>query len=544
MDNTDWRIEFEKKMTEFEQKDKEKIAQISVIMKEMVKARSGDQSRLDSLRKDYDRLHEELESLRQGQQEIVTEAMQRIGITEADVEAIEEARRAERGEKLTQGVIQRADVLADNISETGKIEDLLPKSLERLLSFAPSSWISTTKSQKDFYRLGEAYVSNPFSLVSSSCVRGCGTDNRFGQQLVVAEDFLEGREEYDFWQGALTVPQLARLGEVIDSVCDTGQDGKARIRRLFEGHADLVDSTIYEVIVAGACLECGRSITMLEPNRHGKTPDMRITDLPMPFVIECKRRQPLIEYERMEEATVRTLFEDLNRQLQMAGISGIVEADFKIELKDISPTRFTDDVRRHIIFGLESVSATYDWGSTRFDGLPADIHFETTRLYSPNFLLKVFAWNVEQPTFDGIICRADSGHQLIVDGVRSPLALKWRSTSEVAMMKKVRSVSSLFGSALSQMPIGELGAVYLCFQEGAAPEIADERTNRIIQDFRGWTHNWGIRVPVIYINRLFPRPLGDGRPDLIENIFMFQQDGAEVFHDLLPSAVFTHNWKV
>jgi len=42
------------------------------------------------------------------------------------------------------------------------------------------------------------------------------------------------------------------------------------------------------------------------------------------------------------------------------------------------------------------------------------------------------------------------------------------------------------------------------------------------------------------VNRIFPRPLGEGLPDLIENVFHCKAEEADpLFQDMIPSLVFT-----
>src|SRR3989442_215939 len=102
MEKPDWYIEFERRMNEFDVKDREKINEISRTVKEMVRTKSHDRAQLDALFAD-------LQGLRRAQGEVANDAMRRIGITEAELEALEEERRMARGKNLTDGLIRRTD---------------------------------------------------------------------------------------------------------------------------------------------------------------------------------------------------------------------------------------------------------------------------------------------------------------------------------------------------------------------------------------------------------------------------------------------------
>ena len=59
--------------------------------------------------------------------------------------------------------------------------------------------------------------------------------------------------------------------------------------------------------------------------------------------------------------------------------------------------------------------------------------------------------------------------------------------------------------------------IYVAYQEGTREHIADLRTQNFIKRIREWHHPASIRVPISVLIRLYPRPLNEGQPDLIEN---------------------------
>ncbi|MBA7703465.1 hypothetical protein ES703_112251 [subsurface metagenome] len=85
-----------------------------------------------------------------------------------------------------------------------------------------------------------------------------------------------------------------------------------------------------------------------------------------------------------------------------------------------------------------------------------------------------------------------------------------------------------------------MAIIYLAIWEGSRAEIADDRLQNINIETEGATHRRGISVPLILVNRLFPRVLNMGQPDLIENVLQFLSGYADpIFIDEFPSSVYT-----
>ena len=353
----------------------------------------------------------------------------------------------------------------------------------------------------------------------------------------MANDFLEDPGNYDFHMGALYVPELTALGIALPLLDEVKGDTKQRIADLAAGPSAGVESTIYELLVASGCVRQGREIEFI-PAGQDKSPDIRLHDFVVPTVIECKRKQFLTEYERAEEVAVRALFDAMHLELTRYGASGTLEVTFRCEVHDIAPLEFAETVRRAAGFA-PNVDLQYEWGDVRFMLLPKDGDITPCRLYSPYFLEAVFGWDYDIPAHDGIMCRVSAPETLITDAVSSPVGMKWTSVSERAVLVKARLMGSLLKSACDQVPLGEMGVVYLCYQEGGRPEIANERTEAIIKQISAWWHRAGIVIPVIFLQRLYPRALSDGSPDLIENCVHLVSDHADPdIVSELPSLVF------
>lgn len=72
-------------------------------------------------------------------------------------------------------------------------------------------------------------------------------------------------------------------------------------------------------------------------------------------------------------------------------------------------------------------------------------------------------------------------------------------------------------------------------------EVADMRLDAFNARMQDWRHRPEIRLPLTFLNRLYPRSLGDGRADLIESTIPLRSQlyGDVVATDHFPANIFT-----
>jgi hypothetical protein len=153
-------------------------------------------------------------------------------------------------------------------------------------------------------------------------------------------------------------------------------------------------------------------------------------------------------------------------------------------------------------------------------------------------LQSTFGWSEETLKWDGLVCEVADPHGLVISKAIRPTCMKWRSAAPSAAAKRARGITSLYGDAVKQIPPGETGIIYIAYPEFARAEVADARTRNILDS--DWHHSALVRVPLTFVTRLYPRPLGHGLPDLIENTIRLLASWAplEMVKEF-PSRVFT-----
>ncbi len=458
------------------------------------------------------------------------------GISEAEIRAIERARESEA---LPSG----DEFWRTQVEETQATDDLdasAQSGIERLIGQIDPEWLRA-EGQKP-YRLGTEFLNNPLHLVNGVRV-GMGEEaagpQRLARMLLVSQDHLMKRWDLDFFAAATYVPEVAVLGNSLDEIRELGPAAEEKLANLPSMTDDNVGATVFELLVGAACVRRGLDVTMVPEDRSRKVPDYQITGLgPIPGAVECKRRLGLSSYELNEAKRVEELYNAIRLPLHERGIHGSIEASFRVPLRSVTRGEFVAQVLAAVGHYRDQEPTPTSWGSLAFRRLAYCGRIPATRLYSPEYLERVFDSTRLQDEWDGLLCEVETPLQINVNAFRMPLCLKWRSESEEALTKKARGVTSLWGNAVKQIPDGEIGFIYIAYPEGARPGLADARTRHILKATSEWWHRW-VRVPVTVIIRLYARPLGPGCPDLIESSLPGASRGQEFWLTKLPWRVFT-----
>lgn len=421
------------------------------------------------------------------------------------------------------------------------MDPLARSAVARLTNSVNLDWLAS-EAQKP-YRLGSSFLTSPLHLVNGVCV---GTKpetdgpQRFARMLLLTHDHLNKRMDLDFFSAATLVPELAVLGDSLDEIKSLGPEAMKKLATLPLMTEDEVCSAVYELLVGAACVRRGLDVTMIPENRSRKVPDYRIDNLhQLPAVIECKRRRGLTAYELREAAYVERLHGAVRQDMRGRGVYGSLEVAFGVPLDSVACADFAAVVRNVVAKVDQAEPTRTSWGTLTFRSLPYRRSVMLTRLYSPDFLEEVFGWAVVQDQWDGLLCEVEAPSSIGVELFTAPLCLKWRSESEEALTKKARGIKSLWLRAISQIPDGEMGFIYVAYPEGSRASIADARTRQIMKELNEVWHRWSVRAPATVVSRLYGRALGVGCPDLIENVLLAATEGQEYWLTKLPQRIFT-----
>lgn len=463
---------------------------------------------------------------------VMARLMEAAGIDDNTLQAYEAYLSEGREERLWRH--QLADV---GVTEEARVG--LAEALEALLQRTDPAWLAVQEAH--YARLGEAYQTEPLRLVGGLRIaRAAGTRaQRYAEMLFLTRDFVEGREDVDFWALPLAAAEVKRLGTQLEEIAALGPVAEEKLRRLPMMDDQAVAATTYELLVGAAAVRRGQVVEMLAERGGVKTPDFRVHGQPLPTVMECKRRIGLSAYVQKEADTVAELYHAARPLLEGDVAGWMFEVEFVEEIANVAPETFVSAVRE--IVGrarLGTAELSMPWGSLRVVALLPAVDLTETRLYSPGMLRSIFGWTADTTDWDGLICEVDNAPGLRVSRAIRPMGLKWRSVAPAAAEKRARGVTSLFGAAAQQIPPGEIGIIHIAYPEFARAAVADARTRDILDN--DWYHSPFIRIPLVYVARLYPHPLDNGDPDLVENVMRLVAAYAPgSMADEFPNRVFT-----
>ncbi len=492
-----------------------------------------------ALRQEHDRLVKELKriqrALRKAEKRDLLRLKAEFGIGEEFLRELEQKSLPAFGDEYRNEQIQR-------VPSTHNLDELIAYGVEALTPLVDPEWLRAQSKFK--YR--QSYdrpelcdcrlhlVGRQRLLPADAPTR----PHRFAQMLLVSSDIIAGRHDLDFFHGPMLVSEVAALGRSLNEIHRMGPEAERKLNTLPSVPDQEVASAIYELVVGAACVRAGRQVEMLPASKVEKTPDLRIHDQAAPFVLECKRRIGLSKYAEAEARHVERLYSISEALITRHGLS--VEAEFDVPVSSISEDSFLSPLT--LLSGSKDTDAAHrtSWGNIRVRRLRTVSKCETTRMFSPAFLLNVFGWNHVQSEWDGLICQVDPTPSPVVSFVESSRCLKWRCNAAESRLKKARGVTSLWADAVKQIPTGEMGGIYVGYEETMRAAIGDARTEDLltsVKDRKLSHRNW-VSVPWTVVSRLYPQALGDGVPELIESAIPMAETGYEHLHGIFPSKVF------
>ena len=241
---------------------------------------------------------------------------------------------------------------------------------------------------------------------------------------------------------------------------------------------------------------------------------------------------------------MRGLFLALRVAARKKGLWGTFHLTVSVEAAEIDVNEIVAKLIGQRFATYPGRDLTYPWGVTALTPHPSfvDLPFGT-HIYSPNMLEFLFDWSTDLPDWDGICCSVETRGEPIVDEVSHPIALIWKNVSPNALRKRTRAPTNLFGSASFQVPMGEFGIIYVSYMEGGRAEIANMRVKAFGDRIKEFEHSDKVRIPTSVLCRLYPRPLNEGQPDLIESSVRYVSGtyGEPLLFEHFPTTVFTQS---
>ena len=286
----------------------------------------------------------------------------------------------------------RRDLTTDSVPTTYSIDDMTPVALENLLSQVPPSW----------WRDQQSLVSDEQRKAVLQPLLLCGRErwpmvfpalHKFANYLVATEDHIRKEPFLDTYTATRAIPQICSLGLSLDTLKDV-KGAYSKLKELFQAPSEETDSRIFELLVAASIARMGHDVGFIEETPQAKTPDLRLYDVPVPVSIECKRRQPLTDYERREFSLMREVFALLCAERRDLGLIGELAITFNKEIVNLSPTSIVEAVRDVTNSLSPCADKETEWGPFTWDPL-----MSRTSLSPPGYTAPITWRGCLEPTW-------------------------------------------------------------------------------------------------------------------------------------------------
>jgi hypothetical protein len=416
------------------------------------------------------------------------------------------------------------------VPSTASLERSLDSNLHNVLASLPAGWLR--RELPIARRELTARRSGSLLLIGNTRVKPLHSAHPLAYSIVLGEALMAKKLEYDVFDSSLWIPMIAALCDRLEGLKSV-RNGLKKLRMLHKAPKEEFESSIYELLVAGSAAELGRDVEFLPPIKSSKTPDLRVHDFPVPLVVECKLQSRLSEAE-YEEAK---LFSGIGKALSSQKCGLLLELEISGALTSVEAQKIVE-FSRSLSSSSELSVATFEWGELRGSLLPSNYGLtEQMRVFSPRFINSICSWDEE--TWDGVFLDIRNANEIVSDTACSPVCVKWRLHSESDLRRKARSVIRLISEAIEQVPAGEAACIYVGFEDTHRAEIADARTRLIREQIEALYHyRRAISLAMIVIDRIYPRPLADGQPDMIESAIPFAASDDTPYALDMPRLVF------
>jgi hypothetical protein len=427
------------------------------------------------------------------------------------------------------------DLGRDKIEPTAFLEDHLKNGIDRLISNLPREWWRQQIEIRE--QAGDRYLREPLVLYGGIRIfQHLPPVHRYAYGLLLAMDWLSASEKYDVYSGAFLIPAIGTLCGLLEPLSAV-KGGLQKLDELPKCPSAEVDSRLYELATVARCAAMGRKVEILF-SQSDVSPDFRLHDLRFPAVGECKMQRRLSASEELETALLQRVFSMMVEDHKRHIVAGDLQIRFVVDPETLEASQIFEAARdlytRINPFGEVDVG----WGRIALSSLPLSIELPMmTPIYGPEFLKRTFNFQSEEGHFDGICAKVENDGAVRLGRAALPFCLKWRTDNSTAIERKARHITMLMLEAIDQIPVGEAGFIYIAYEDSHRGDIADLRTRRIMETVENFFFKRRGVIPLhVIVNRLFPKALGDGRPDLIESAIIIAEK--DIWRDDVPIRVF------
>lgn len=262
---------------------------------------------------------------------------------------------------------------------TGFLEEALERGLDRLLARFSPRWL------KRQYALSQIELDRrnamPFMLIGNARQEAIAGAHPLGYALFLTDIFLNEKPEIEVYDAALLVPVVAALCDRLDGIrVEKGGDDK--LQEMLRSPSGEFRGRLYELLVAGRVAQKGHDVEFIEEGAEA-SPDLRINDLGIPVVIECKFQSQWSQTEEIEIRLVKTVFESLCSEYAQRGMTAALELTLGARVIDVDAEQILEAARLQLDSLVPFGKIDAVWGTLEVTAIEPVIEWETDPSLQP-----------------------------------------------------------------------------------------------------------------------------------------------------------------
>jgi stalled ribosome alternative rescue factor ArfA len=370
----------------------------------------------------------------------------------------------------------------------------------------PSAFWFRVEQAQDSYRRAVALEDN---LGRDLPLEDLGSD-KVGSYLAQAYALLNDRRAYDLVLGSRVVPFIKHLGGGIEAL--RRMPGAAqRVSRFLRQKGVDPESAIFELAVAVTYAHQGFATEFIsEAPGTDRRPDLVVRRDTLVAEVECKRLGKG-DYERVESAHQRLIFEKLSGLIHERRLSFYMDVNYTQELKDV-PVDYLDGWVRKALDCRIMLPSGFPWkdefgrGMIRRANLEA-VHHDTAAsslIFGPKMARLLTGAPVAERAYN----MAGSGKQDLrdvrfVEQLYYGTVVTWQCVADNSINSRARYIRSKLAEIDKQLKSSHSGIAHIGMEaerDTNASDLRRERNKEVIQQFQ-----FESRMTAAYLHYFVPR---------------------------------------
>ncbi|HXS38271.1 MAG TPA: hypothetical protein VN721_16330 [Flavipsychrobacter sp.] len=352
----------------------------------------------------------------------------------------------------------------------------------------------------------------------------------------------------DPFQWTRIYPFFAAIGKNLEAL--KRMSGiEQRLKFMLNENQNQPDSSLFELTVAILYYRNGWSVTFLEENKTGKTPDLKVSKNNLKYWVECKRLAKVTEYAETERQEWQKRSRHLFNAMRIEKIPLYAQITFKIPVEETNEMILGKALTAYVragklgsgeIFGNEQI----EFCATQLDisSINKRLADNPTRPNSPQ-MIEILAGNYNiHGNYTPLLApsRIDTvggeDELFVLNEFYGELhwacIAQWDCIAKTSVDRKAKDIKKTLSNALKQIPEVGRGIIHIGYETVVGPIVELERHKKINETVQSFGFG-NKEIESIFCNTMQFLPTPEGFECAETTIYFERAKNAVLFNNLL-----------